>query len=148
MIHTCWQWFGQVWFKNEHLGVNFGHYGQNIEAESLINLARCVLWCRINIVDCKDHVCGFFIWTALVKPYGGQTNMGWQGDIDHVSVIGHVWSNRCTKKIQIELNFFVSGHAHILGGLVDFQNFLTIVGVLIIFLEDKGQKMKIMHEIG
>ena len=69
---------------------HFGHYGQNIEAESLINLARCVLWCRINIVDCKDHVCGFFIWTALVKPYGGQTNMGWQGDIDHVSVIGHV----------------------------------------------------------
>ena len=79
-----------------------------------------------------------------MKPYGGQTNMGWSTST--MSVIGHVSSNRCTKKIQIELHFFVSGHAHILGGLVDFQNFLTIVGVLIIFLEEKGQKMKIMHE--
>ena len=82
------------WVCKVHLGGHFGHYCQNIEAESLINLSRYVLWSTINIVA-RITIMGFFFGTGLVKPNSGQTTMGWSTSIR--LVIGHLGS-----KVHIE----------------------------------------------
>ena len=67
-------------------------------------------------------------------------------DIDDVGDATSQTQGATWKIDQIELIFIVSGHAYILGGFADFQNFQTSLGVPIFLWEEKCQKMNFMHD--
>ena len=58
----------------------------------------------------------------LLMPHGGGLNMGGWTD-GFMPAMQHHSNKGGTQKIQIDLKFFVSGQAHIIGGHVDFEIF-------------------------
>ena len=136
--------FWSSWMQKVHLGGHFGHFVKTSRPKAVdkpyqavcVDVAWTLLQGRIMSV-------GFLFCIALVKPNGVKTTWVWSTSF--MSLMGHLW-----RKVHIgdpdRPQIFCGGNAHILRGLADFEIFVTIISVLIIFFEEKCQKLKKMHE--